>query len=343
MTRRELLLVSAASGLRGAAMPANRLGLDLFSLRSQGWTAFQLLDFASENGAAVANFSEPRFLGGTDEEHLKRVREHADRLGISIEVGFGSICPTSTRFVREDGTAREQLLRMFGIARILGSPFVRCYLGSADDRRGEIPLEQHIENTIAACRSVRDEDGRHGIKIAVENHAGDLQAQQLRDLVEEAGTDYVGALLDAGNATWTMEDPHHTLEVLAPLALTTGIRDSRIWMEDGTVHVMWVPMGQGNVGMDRWARRFGELRPDLAFSLEIINLRSARGFAVSDHAFWEDYRDVPAWVYERFLALARAGEPYEPAGGDPVQLERLEVTADMAYTRKLLGLSESRA
>lgn len=339
MTRRELLLASAtASRLMEAQMPAKRLGLDLFSLRSQGWSAFELLNFASQNGVTVANFSEPRFLGGTEVDHLKRVREHADRLGIQVEVGFGSICPTSTRFLKEDGTAREQLLRMFGIAQILGSPFVRCYLGSADERKGEIPLEQHIENTIAACKSVRDEDGRHGIKIAVENHAGDLQARQLRHLVEEAGTDYVGTLVDAGNATWTMEDPFHTLEVLAPLALTTGIRDSRIWLDDGSVNVMWVPMGQGNIGIDRWARRFWELRPDLAFSLEIINLRFARKFAVREKTFWDQYRDVPAWVYEDFMALARTGEPYDPPEGDPVELERREVAADLAYSRRLLGL-----
>ena len=340
MTRRELLLAgAAASRLAGAQMPKQRLGLDLFSLRSQAWSAFQLLDFAHAHGASVVNFSEPRFLGSTESDHLKRVREHADSLDIGIEVGFGSICPTSTRFVEDDGTAREQLLRMFGIARLLGSPFVRCYLGSADDRKGEIPLEQHIENTIAACRSVRDEDGRHGIKIAIENHAGDLQARQLRALVEEAGTDYVGTLLDSGNATWTLEDPFHTMEVLAPLALTTGIRDSRIWIEDGTVNVMWVPMGKGNVGIGRWAKRFSELRPDLAFSLEIINLRAPRKFPVNDEGFWEHYRDVPAWVYERFLSIARSGEPYSPPAGDPVELERTEVTADLAYSRRLLGLA----
>ncbi len=339
MTRRELLLATAAgSRLVGADMPARRLGLDLFSVRSQGWTPFQMLDFAHAHGATVVNFSEPRFLGGTGADHLKRVRERADELRIQIEIGFGSICPTSTRFAKEDGTAREQLLKMFGIARILGSPFVRCYLGSADDRKGEIPLERHIDNTIAVCKSVRDEDGRHGLKIAVENHAGDLQARQLRDLVEEAGTGYVGALLDTGNATWTLESPFHTLEVLAPLALTTGIRDSRVWIEDGTVNVMWVPMGQGNVGIDRWARRFAELRPDLAFSLEIINLRASRKFEVRNKDFWKHYRDVPAWVYADFMELARTGEPYDPPEGDPVELERREVAADLSYSRGLLGL-----
>ncbi len=298
-------------------MPDRRLGLDFFSLRSQNWSPFQLLDFAHMHGVTVANFSEPRFLGGLAPDHLKRVREHADRLGIQLEVGFGSICPTSTRFLPEEGTAREQLLKMFAAAQVLGSPFVRCYLGSADERKGDVPLERHIENTIAVCKSVRDEDGRHGIKIAVENHAGDLQAQQLAGLVEEAGTDYVGALLDAGNATWTLEDPLHTLEVLAPYALTTGIRDSRIWLDGGAVQVMWVPLGEGNVGIERWAERFAQLRPDLAFSLEIINLRSPRRFPVRDPGFWEHYRDVPAWVYERFLALARTGAAYSPPAGGP--------------------------
>lgn len=320
-------------------MPTQRLGLDLFSLRSQNWTAFQLLDFAHEHGATVANFSEPRFLGSVEADHLKRVREHADRLSIQIEVGFGSICPTSTRFQPQDGTAREQLLKMFDVARILGAPFVRCYLGGSEDRRSEVPLEKHIANTVATCKSVRDDDRRHGIKIAVENHAGDLQALQLRDLVEEAGTDYVGALLDAGNATWTLEDPLHTLEVLAPYALTTGIRDSRIWLDGDGVHVMWVPLGQGNIGIDRWAARFRELRPDLAFSLEMINLRSSRRFAVREPGFWEHYRDVPAWVYEKFMHLARNGEAYEAPAGDPVELERREVAADLAYARELLGMA----
>ncbi len=338
MTRRDLLYAATAVVANGASMPKQELGLDLFSLRSQGWSAFELLDFAKKNGASSAHFSEPRFLGSLESDHLKRVREHADQLGLAVEVGFGSICPTSTRFAAEKGTAQEQLLEMFGAARILGSPFVRCYLGSADDRKGEIPFEKHIENTIAVCKSLRDHEGRHGIKIAVENHAGDMQALQLKQLVEEAGKGHVGALLDPGNATWTLEDPLHTLEVLAPYALSTGIRDSRVWLDDEGINVMWVPMGNGNIEIDKWAKRFGELRPDLPFSLEIINLASPRKFAVRDTKFWEHYRDVPAWVYEGFLARARGGQPYEAPDGDPVEKERRDVAADMAYARRLLGI-----
>ena len=32
-----------------------------------------------------------------------------------------------------------------------------------------------------------------GLKIAIENHAGDMQARELKMLIEEAGKDFVGA------------------------------------------------------------------------------------------------------------------------------------------------------
>ena len=40
-----------------------------------------------------------------------------------------------------------------------------------------------------------------GVKIAIENHAGDMQSWELVQLIESAGKDYVGANLDMGNAT----------------------------------------------------------------------------------------------------------------------------------------------
>jgi len=351
-TRRTFLAAAAAS----AAVPAapaksrHRLGLDFFSLRSQGWSAFELLDFASRNGAQVGHFSEPRFLGSLEPAHLQKVRKHAEELGLEIEVGFGSICPTSTRFVKEDGSAPEQLRRMLGVAQALGSKIVRCYLGSSNERTGDLPLEGHIENTVASCKAVRDDFLRAGVKIALENHAGDLQALQLKALIEEAGTDYVGALLDSGNAAWTLEDPLHTLETLAPIAVTSGIRDSRIWSVPEGANVMWVPFGKGNIGIRKFAARFQELRPDLTFALEMINVGAPRTFPHRRPEFWEAYRDVPAWVFAGFEKLASEGESYQapqpPAGVQPKtdahaawarELERADAEADLRFCREELG------
>ncbi len=353
---RRSFLASAAAGALAASdaqgqTPMNKLGLDFFSLRSQGWDAFQLLDFAAKNGCEVAHFSEPRFLGSLEPDHLRKVRAHADELDLELEVGFGSICPTSTRFEQQAGTAREQLLKMLDVAKALRSPIVRCYLGSADERKSDLPLEQHIENTVASCKSVRAEFVDAGVKIAVENHAGDLQALQLRSLIEEAGKDYVGALLDAGNASWTLEDPLHTLETLAPYAVTTGVRDSRVWRTDDGAAVMWVPLGIGNVDIQRWFARMRELRPDLTFALEMINVPGPRLFDYAKPEFWEDYRDVPAWVFAKFVMLAESGGPYaaprapmsrddDRAGFDAwnVALQRLEAERDLEYCRQVLGI-----
>jgi len=353
MATRRTFLAAAAGAAALSAAPAksrHRLGLDFFSLRGQGWSAFELLDFAARNGAQVGHFSEPRFLGSTEPSHLQKVRKHAEKLGLEIEVGFGSICPTSTRFVKEDGSAPEQLRRMLAVAKAVGSKIVRCYLGSADERKSDLPLEAHIEGTIASCKAVRDDFLRAGVKIALENHAGDLQALQLKALIEEAGTDYVGALLDAGNATWTLEDPLHTLETLAPLAVTTGIRDSRIWSVPEGANVMWVPLGKGNIGIRNFAERFKELRPDLTFALEMINVPGPRTFAHRRPEFWDHYRDVPASTFAGFEKLASEGEPYDAPkpptgverGSDAYkswarELERADAEADLRFCREELG------
>ena len=344
-----------------------KLGLDLYSLRSQGWDAFRLLEFAAHEGAQVVNFSEPRFLGPLDDAHLEQVRLAADRLGLEVEVGMGSICPSSTWFNAHDGTADDQLLRMLDVAHKLGSPFVRCYQGSSEDREGppggpplepqsQVPMDVHIADTVRVCKAVRSAALDLGVKIAIENHAGGLTSLQLRSLIEEAGPEYVGALFDAGNATWTLEEPYIALETLAPFVLTSGIRDSAVWDVLSGAAVQWCALGDGNVGVEGLVHRFAELCPGRTFSLEIINNRSPRIFPYLEDSFWRGYRDVPAWVFGRFLKVARSGSPYTalpaaPPGvdeGSPefedflVQQERRDVERAMTYARDVLQLGRPR-
>jgi sugar phosphate isomerase/epimerase len=332
----------AASARSKAAATPLKLGIDLFSIRSQGFTAFQHLDYAAKLGVQMAHFSEPRFLGSLDEPHLRKVKAHADRLGLAIEVGMGSICPTSKRFVAADGTAEEQLVRMFGVARILGSPIVRCFLGASVDRASPPGVEAHIESTAKVCRAVRSRALDAGLKIAIENHAGDLQAREMKTLIEEAGRDYVGSCLDSGNPVWTIEDPHLTLETLAPYVLTTHLRDSALWEEPRGIAVHWTAMGEGNIGIDRWVARFAELCPGKPLSLEIIVTRQPRFFNYLDPVFWDTFRSTPAWEFARFLRLARQGSPHQPVQPPPgpdskaflVAEERRDLERSVAWCKR---------
>jgi 3-oxoisoapionate decarboxylase len=174
--------------------PTARPGVDLFSLRSQNWTPFQYLDYCHQWGAQVVHFSEIRFIGSLEPENLRQVRAHAEKLGIEVEIGMRSICPTSKMFDPKQGTAEEQIRRMVRSAKLAGSPIVRAVLGSAADRTGPQGIEGNIESTVKVLRAMRSEVMDNGLKIAIENHAGDMQGRELKMLIEAAGKDFVGAL-----------------------------------------------------------------------------------------------------------------------------------------------------
>jgi len=318
-----------------------KFGIDLFSLRSQGWSAFEYLDYCARWKAKVVHFSEIRFLGGLEDEHLRKVRAHAERLGIELEIGMRSICPTSKAFDPKQGTAEEQIARMARAARMAGSRLVRGVLGSGDDRKGPVPIERHIENTVRVLRAVRSQVLDAGVKIAIENHAGDMQARELKTLIEEAGKDFVGACIDSGNPLWTLEDPHLTLEVLHPYVLTSHIRDTAVWRVPEGIAVKWVRLGEGNVRIEEFIRKYAELCPGRALSMEVI-VYGPRVYPYADPKFWDGYRNVRAWEFARFLALAESGRPHEGLAPAPkeqaAQREREDLEASMRYCHKLLGL-----
>lgn len=325
--------------------PRIKLGFDNFSVRAFEWKAPQLLDYAATLKVDSVLFSDLDVYESHDDAYLKRVKTKAADLGIEIHAGTGSVCPTAKSFNKRFGTAEEHLALAIRIAKALGSPVVRCYLGSADDRRSEGGIEARIEDTVKVCRSVRSRAVDAGVKIAIENHAGDMQAWELVTLIREAGRDYVGATLDSGNATWTLEDPHVNLEILGPYAVTTGIRDSVVWEDANGAVARWAAMGEGTVDFRTYIKRFAELCPGVPVQLEIIS-EFARSFPYLKEDFWPPYSKVRAPEFARFVALAKRGKPVAPfktAEGRDKKLatqeyQKAELERSLKYCREVLGL-----
>jgi sugar phosphate isomerase/epimerase len=343
MTRRHLIQSLAAAPLVAAAEPAPsvKLGADLFSLRSQNWTPFQYLDYCAERKVQVVHFSEVRFIGGLDPTNLRSIREYAAKAGIEIEIGMTSICPTSKMFNAAAGTAEAQLGAMIDAAVIVGSRIVRCVLGSSADRLPG-PIERHIESMVRVLRNVRSKAVDAHIRIAIENHAGDMQARELKTLIEQAGPDFTGVCIDSGNPLWTIEDPHLTLETLAPYVLTSHLRDSAVWRVPEGAAVSWVRMGEGNVEIDGYVRKYAALAPGRALSIESI-VTAPRIFPFRDPKFWDAYRTTPAWEFARFLEIADRGKPHPPDPRPPDaesnrRKEREDFDASLSYLKKLLAL-----
>jgi sugar phosphate isomerase/epimerase len=303
-----------------------RLGLDVYSLRFLNWDAFGVLDFCAAQRVKVVHFSEPRLLGDLDRAHLQRVRERADALGLDLEVGMLAIAPTSGIFDAAAGTAEEQLTRMIDVAVTTRSPLVRCVVGNSFDRRAAGGIERHIDAALHVLRNVRSRVMDAGLKLAVENHSGDMQAGELKALIKAGGVDYLGACIDSGNAAWALEDPHDVLETLAPYVLTSHMRDSALWMSHDGINVEWTRMGEGTVDLARYIRAFVEKCPGRAISLEVITNRQ-RAFNFRDRGFWDAYPKMRASDFARFLVLAERGQPRPPIAPDlPTTLEDVEAS-----------------
>lgn len=286
-----------------------KLGADLFSLRFNEWNAFQYLDFAAQIGLNAVLYPDPTFLGSLEEAHLRQVKAYADQLGITVELGMDSICETSTRFSPAGGTAAEQLGQLLHAATVMGTPAVRCLLGSNADRH-TAPIATHIQNTIATCRAVREQALDLGIKIAIENHAGDLLGRELKALVEEAGPEYVGVCIDSGNPLWVGESPFVTLEHVAPYVLMSHIRDTAVWPHPRGAVAQWVAMGDGNIGIEEWARRYMAQCPKTIFTLEILTSLPPKVLNYLEPEYWEVYQEYPAAEFAQFMKLVAHGEPY---------------------------------
>jgi sugar phosphate isomerase/epimerase len=317
-----------------------KLGFDNYAIRSLGWKARQLLDHAAQQRCDALLFSDLDVFEDRSDAALHELRARAVDQGIELYAGTLSICPTSCIFKPEQGTAEEQLRETIRVARALGSPIARCVLGNWKDRLSPGGIAARIDDTVKVLRAVRSFALDAGVKIAIENHAGDLQARELIQLIEAAGREFVGATMDSGNAPWALDDPLLNLERLGPLALCTGIRDTAIWLTDDGAMFEWVALGEGNVDWPRYFARYAELCPNTPVFLETI---SARQFAVNflQDDFWNAFEDVRPREFARFLQFARRGTPRAPVPADRAldgAFQREQLERSLRHGREVLGL-----
>lgn len=346
-----LSAATAAVAVAGPALaqPAARrnikLGLDNFAVRAMGWKAPQLIDYAAKLQTDSLFITDFDAFEKTDDTYLQDLKRKAADQGLQIQLGTWSICPTSKSFKNKWGSAEEHLALGLRMAKALGSPVLRVVLGSGEDRKTDGGIEARIEDTVKVCKSQRSRAMDAGVKIAVENHAGDMQAWELVTLIEAAGKDYVGANMDSGNATWTMEDPLASLETLAPYVLTTSLRDSAIWESANGATVQWTAMGDGTVDLKAYFARFAELCPGVPVHIETISGFN-REIPYLKNDFWKVWPKAQAKDLARFIALAKKGKARDtwkaPEGQDrklaEQEYQKNEIEKSLRYCKAELGL-----
>ena len=330
-----------------------KLGVDIYSVRSQGWDAFQHLEYGAKIGLDVVHFSDLSPFASLQDDYLKSVKARADELGLTIEAGMLSICPISNIFDASRGTAVEQIREMLHVADVLGSPILRAVQGTGPDRKDAVGLRARIDATVETLKAVRSECLDLGIKMAIENHGGDMQGWELQGLIEAAGPEFVGACIDTGNPFMALESPFVTLEHLAPYVITSHIRDTSIWAHPQGAAIQWTAMGDGNIGIREWVAEYKRLCPNAPFSLEIITGNQPRVMNYLEPECWRGFEDVKAQEFARFEKLARNGVPFMGTmviGGGPnlpaeyqaamVAQQRYDLERSVRFCREELGIGE---
>ena len=351
ITRRGWLAAVAAAGALSASAAAPRrrgirLGFDNFAVRALGLDARQLVDHAVGLGCDsvfITDFGPLR--GKHDDAELGAIRAYAADRGVGIELGSWSICPSSKTFKSDWGTAEEHLALGIRMAKALGSPAFRVILGNQGDRLTPGGIGARIADTVAVLKACRSRAVDAGVRIAVENHAGDMQSRELLGLVEAAGPDVVGVNFDSGNACWALEDPLAALERLAPHVLTTSLRDTMVWETPTGVTTQWTAMGEGCTDLAAFFDLFAERCPGVSVHIETIS-GFPRSFPLGDRGFWQAYPDARAGDLAAFLALGKRGReipPFKPPAG-PARLgaerehQQAELARSITFCRETLGL-----
>ncbi len=358
MLRRTFLELSgtaAAAAMAPADVPI-RLGFDAYSIRSLRWKAIQLIDYAAGLGLDTVQISSLNDYESLEPAQLVKVKEHAARQGVAIDGGIGCICPTSSSYGRTTGDPVEYVRKGLRIVHTVGGKVMRCFLGSAPDRRGKLPIEAHMEATIKVFRAARAEALDLGVKMALENHNGDLEAREVKTIIEESGKDAAGSCLDTGNPMWLLEDPLFTLETLAPYVATSHFRDSVVYEHPRGAAFQWVALGDGSIDLKKLVARFRGLCPRAAVQLEIITGRPPVVLPFLDPDFWKIFANKRASEFARFLALVKAGHPFmgsmiiaDTGGKEPetyraalVEQQRVDLERSLTYAKKELGLGVRR-
>ena len=327
----------------GAAPVRNRgirLGIDNFAVRAMKWKAPALIDYAAKLKTDSLFITDLDAFEKQDDAYLGELKKKAADLGIQIQLGSWSICPTSKSFKKTWGTAEEHGALAMRMAKALGSPVARFVLGAGNDRSTEGGIQARIADTVAVCKALKGRSEELGVKIAIENHAGDMQSNELVELIEAAGKSYVGANIDIGNGVWTMEDPMTTLDNLAPYVITTSLRDSMIWESPKGATVQWVAMGDGVLDLPAFFDAFEKKCPGAPVHIETIGGFN-REIAYFDPEFMKLWPKRTAADLARFIALAKKGKALEAGKGafaSDADFQKDQIERSITYCKNVLGL-----
>ena len=208
------------------------IGVAGYPLPEKPMKAMDLLYRAKELGVNLVQICDNIPLHEMNAEELRHLRDTAEELGITLQIGTRGIQP-------------EHLLRYLEIAGMLNSKLVRTITDTQD-------CKPTMEQAVGWIRKVMPEFEREKVSIAVENHDR-FKVGELAGFIEKIGSSCLGICLDTVNSFGALECPSEVVSVLSPYVVNLHIKDFQIARIDNKMGfvVKGSPAGQGMLDMDR--------------------------------------------------------------------------------------------
>ena len=210
-------------------------------------------------------------------EALAAVRMAFEQQGIAIELSVPS------RYLESP----EAYAEAAAVAQSLGATRARVALlygrrYESFDTRGA--WDSFQAKWRATLTRMRPEFNRYRLQIGIENHK-DWLATELVALLRDIDSPNVGACVDFGNNLALLEDPDETIDVLAPHAVTTHLKDMAVRRTESGFELSEVPLGQGLLPLARYVATLRQARPAAPLCLEMIT-RDPLPVAYETERYW---------------------------------------------------------
>jgi sugar phosphate isomerase/epimerase len=236
-------------------------------------------------------------VGGWATDFGKKVRDEREKLGMYLEgsIGLPKTPQDVAKFETELLAAKEAGATILRTACLGGRRY--------ENFKTEADWLTFKENSLKSIRLAEPVVRKHQMKLAVENHK-DWKAAELKQIIEDLSSEWVGVTLDFGNNVSLLEEPMEVIRTLAPFAFSTHVKDMGVKSYENGFLLSEVPLGTGIVDLKEAVSLCQKYNPAVTFSLEMIT-RDPLQIPCLEENYWATFQNPAAQDLAKILRMVR--------------------------------------
>ncbi len=275
---------------------------------------------------------------GWANDFAKQVRDEREKLGLYLEgsIGLPKNDEQVAVFEKDVAAAKEAGASVLRTACLSGRRYET--FDSAES------YQSFKQESIQAIQRAEPIVRKHKMKLAVENHK-DWFSLELVEIIENTGSEWVGATLDFGNNVSLLEHPMEVIRNLAPVSFSTHVKDMAVREYEGGFLLSEVPLGEGIVDLEEAVKLCQKANSTIRFSLEMITRDPLKVPCKTDQ-YWQTFEEKSETTLQSAMDLVSENR----FAGDLPKLEGLSteekfaneennIIACLDYSKSELGLT----